>query len=393
MWGRKSKVEVIGGPSEPEPPQSTGRLKDALRKARVDQAERSGVVVDLHDAEVARLELLNEALDPVFEEMPAAVDIVRPRHQPGRDPAAVDRRDRARRRWGATSAIYRFVQDTRYGRKVLAETGNVVEMVDAVTRYLAQRLVERERALADGTLPVLAERETRGETRGPAARSPPRVVGVPVRCAGRICHPGGGRRCCSPGHIPELLSVRTKRRSSVTPWPSPGLRNKPREITSQRQFAGIAPDPVEIVGGGVVLCPAAPRRPTARRPPGRGAAVRRASSPDAYGRGRAGRARRRDGRASRRTHDCRPAAASDAFACSPAGDGSAPRGTSPRPAAAVEQLRAARELIACRARRWPSAARSARRSTVRSAPADRAGAERETPARSASWCRRSSPRK
>ncbi len=49
MWGRKRKDADAERPSEP--PQ---RLKDALRKARVDQAERSGVVVDLHDAEVAR---------------------------------------------------------------------------------------------------------------------------------------------------------------------------------------------------------------------------------------------------------------------------------------------------------------------------------------------------
>jgi hypothetical protein len=156
MWGRKSKVEVIGGPSEPEPPQSTGRLKDALRKARVDQAERSGVVVDLHDAEVARLELLNEALDPVFEEVPAAVDIFDRGISRGETPRLwIDAI--AHVAMGRDKRIYRFVQDTRYGRKVLAETGNVVEMVDAVTRYLAQRLVERERALADGTLPVLAE--------------------------------------------------------------------------------------------------------------------------------------------------------------------------------------------------------------------------------------------
>jgi hypothetical protein len=156
MWGRKSKVEVIGGPSEPEAPQSTGRLKDALRKARVDQAERSGVVVDLHDAEVARLELLNEALDPVFEEVPAAVDIFDRGISRGETPRLwIDAI--AHVAMGRDKRIYRFVQDTRYGRKVLAETGNVVEMVDAVTRYLAQRLVERERALADGTLPVLAE--------------------------------------------------------------------------------------------------------------------------------------------------------------------------------------------------------------------------------------------
>ena len=38
-------------------------------------AERTGVVVDLHDAELARLELLNEALDPLFADMPADVDL------------------------------------------------------------------------------------------------------------------------------------------------------------------------------------------------------------------------------------------------------------------------------------------------------------------------------
>src|SRR5260370_10304157 len=71
MWGRKRKEADAERPGE-QPPQ---RLKDALRKARVDQAERSGVVVDLHDAEIARLEVLNEALDPVFEEIPANVDM------------------------------------------------------------------------------------------------------------------------------------------------------------------------------------------------------------------------------------------------------------------------------------------------------------------------------
>ena len=58
---------------------------------------------------------------------------------------------------GRDKRIYRFVQDSRYGRKVLAETGNVIEMVDAVTKYLAQRMIERERALADGTMPMLRD--------------------------------------------------------------------------------------------------------------------------------------------------------------------------------------------------------------------------------------------
>src|SRR5712671_3707013 len=67
------------------------RLRDALRQARIEAADRTGVVVDLRDAEVARLEILNEALDPLFSQIPDTVD-VRSRHQPGRDAAAVDRR-------------------------------------------------------------------------------------------------------------------------------------------------------------------------------------------------------------------------------------------------------------------------------------------------------------
>ena len=50
-------------------------LRDALRKARIEAADRTGVVVDLRDAEVARLEILNEALDPLFAQVPAEIDL------------------------------------------------------------------------------------------------------------------------------------------------------------------------------------------------------------------------------------------------------------------------------------------------------------------------------
>jgi len=43
------------------------------------------------------------------------------------------------------------VQDTRYGRKVLAESNEIPEIVKAVTHYVAHRLIERERALAADT--------------------------------------------------------------------------------------------------------------------------------------------------------------------------------------------------------------------------------------------------
>src|SRR6187455_1611257 len=51
------------------------RLRDALRQARIEAADRTGVVVDLRDAEVARLEILNDALDPLFAEVPEQIDL------------------------------------------------------------------------------------------------------------------------------------------------------------------------------------------------------------------------------------------------------------------------------------------------------------------------------
>ena len=124
------------------------RLRDALRQARIEAADRTGVVVDLRDAEVARLEILNDALEPLFAQIPEKVDLFDRGISQGDTP----------RLWidvvahvlmGRDKRIYRFVQDTRYGRKIIAESPEISDMSQAVTRYIAGRLVERERALAD----------------------------------------------------------------------------------------------------------------------------------------------------------------------------------------------------------------------------------------------------
>src|SRR6266478_3292705 len=128
--------------SDPRPT----RLRDALRQARIEAADRIGVVVDLRDAEVARLEILNEALDPLFAQVPEQVDLFDRGISQGETP----------RLWidvvahvvmGRDKRIYRFVQDTRFGRIVLAESHDVPAIVDAVTDYVARRMIEREHAL------------------------------------------------------------------------------------------------------------------------------------------------------------------------------------------------------------------------------------------------------
>jgi hypothetical protein len=151
MWGRKSQAGVTA--AKPDEPQ---RLKDALRRARIDAAERTGVVVDLHDAEVARLELLNEALDPLFSEVPTEIDLFDRGVSRGETPRLwIDAV--AHVAMGRDKRVYRFLQDTRHGRKVLAETVSIPDMTDAITRYVAQRLIERDRALADTGAPALGD--------------------------------------------------------------------------------------------------------------------------------------------------------------------------------------------------------------------------------------------
>src|SRR5471032_302400 len=164
MWGRGKKTE-------PETPEAPNALKDAVRDARIEAAERSGVVVDLRDAEVARLELLNEGLDPLFKGIPDGVELF---------DRGISRGD-VPRLWvdviahvemGRDKRQYRFVQDTRYGRAVLSESHEIGDMVHAVTRYVARRLVERDRALADDTpfgqgtsLKMIEDEQRRGRLR------------------------------------------------------------------------------------------------------------------------------------------------------------------------------------------------------------------------------------
>jgi hypothetical protein len=128
------------------------RLRDALRQARIEAADRTGVVVDLRDAEVARLEILNEALDPLFEQIPERIDLFDRGISQGENP----------RLWidvvahvamGRDKRIYRFVQDTRFGRIVIAESHEVPAIIDAVTDYVARRMVEREHALVATPMP------------------------------------------------------------------------------------------------------------------------------------------------------------------------------------------------------------------------------------------------
>jgi hypothetical protein len=129
-------------------------LREALREVRIEAAERTGVVVDMRDAEIARLELLHDELDPVFAEIPSHIDL---------SDRGISRGDTPRL-WidaiahvemGRDKRMYRFVQDSRFGRLVLAESTASREVAEAVTKYVARRMIDRERMLAGEELPPL----------------------------------------------------------------------------------------------------------------------------------------------------------------------------------------------------------------------------------------------
>ncbi|MGE3247270.1 MAG: hypothetical protein AB7F96_11520 [Beijerinckiaceae bacterium] len=142
-------------------------LKGAMRRARIEEAERSEVVAELRGAELARLEMLAEYLEKIYAQVPEDVGLF---------DGGIAQGDRPRLfidmigfvEMGPDKRTYRFIQDTRHGRVILAESERRDTMAEAVSGYVARRLLERERALAsdrtveDAARALLAEKG-RGE--------------------------------------------------------------------------------------------------------------------------------------------------------------------------------------------------------------------------------------
>ena len=136
-------------------------LKQAMREVRIAHAERNDVIVELREAEHARLEVLAEALQGVFDDLPKDHDQLLGGLMPGNPP----------RFWvdattfvvmGRDKRQYQFVKDTRLGRTALAESTSVDTIADAVTRYVAERIIEREQAIESDWLTTAIRRQRRG---------------------------------------------------------------------------------------------------------------------------------------------------------------------------------------------------------------------------------------
>lgn len=146
-------------------------LTAALRRARLESAERGEAMDDLRGAETARLDLLREQLEPVFAQLPENCDLFDLGLIQGEKPRLfvdmIAYVELTRDRRG-----FRFLQDTRNGRVLLAESGQADAIVQAVADYLARRLIEREKALAAATNAATQPLRAVGLATPPAAAPP-----------------------------------------------------------------------------------------------------------------------------------------------------------------------------------------------------------------------------
>jgi hypothetical protein len=136
--GMKDNVKAIARPA------ASRSLRDAIRKARLEEAERLDVTADQRDGEIARLELLKLELETVFAEIPKQDDRFNLALVPSR-PArlwvdlftyvAVD----------DGSGAYLFIRNSENGRRTLFSANNVADMADRITGYMAREIVRRER--------------------------------------------------------------------------------------------------------------------------------------------------------------------------------------------------------------------------------------------------------
>jgi hypothetical protein len=142
-------------------------LVASIRQARVENAERADAIAEVRELEIVRLKALESALEPVVDQAPQGLDLFDlALTQSGHPRLFVDMIafvDMAH-----DKRTYRFFQDTRNGRVLMAESQSLDTIVAAVADYVARRLVERERAVTVDSRVAEGPRPQPAEANGPA---------------------------------------------------------------------------------------------------------------------------------------------------------------------------------------------------------------------------------
>lgn len=164
------------------------KLASAIRDVKNDAADRGDVVVELREAQHMRLELLAAELQPVFADVPASMDVFDFAISSGLQPRLwIDAVSHVT--MGRDRRTYRFLKDTRQGRVVLAESTDIKPVAEKVTRYIAERMVEREQ-LMEGGVDAVADREgALADAPGPAkpeTRMRSAMIGIGLVFAGAL---------------------------------------------------------------------------------------------------------------------------------------------------------------------------------------------------------------
>ena len=151
------------------PKQPEGRLAEAVREVKNLIADRDDVVVEMREASRMRLELLAQELQPVFDETPKDLEQFDFTISSGLQPRLwID--VTAHVAMGRDRRVYRFVRDTRLGRVVLAESAEMKTVAARVIRYVAERLIERQRMLEGDAHPAALVATAASVTETPAEK-------------------------------------------------------------------------------------------------------------------------------------------------------------------------------------------------------------------------------
>jgi hypothetical protein len=167
-------------------------LAEAINRARNDLANRENRASDARVVAVGHLETLRVRLEPIYAAIPRDVelfDLGMVGHAPPRlfvdIIAFIEMTEDGRG--------YRFFRESRSGRMLLGETTDEKQMVTLVTHYIAERLVERERALVAQAKPAPL----------PRVLTPDAVVSRSVAAG----PPAAMNEAHAPAALPEGLSA------------------------------------------------------------------------------------------------------------------------------------------------------------------------------------------
>jgi len=149
-------------------------LAEAMERVKTAQADRDDVVVEMKQLSRTRLEMLAQDIQPVFDALPEDVDLFEFALANGEPPRLwIDVTSFVR--MGPDRRVFEFVKDTRLGRTIIAHTDDKTRMGEVITDYVAERVLERQRAIEGEWIAMKGYSFDAPDNSQPADTTPPVV--------------------------------------------------------------------------------------------------------------------------------------------------------------------------------------------------------------------------